>query len=90
MKRQRKCQDEGYDRFLFRATGGRGTGPVTDVELADNLIGELERLHAIEELLARSPENEDVPPGLADLLRDIRERARALLDLWWSAKERLR
>jgi hypothetical protein len=83
-------EKENYSRFLFRATGDRDMpGPLDDLGLSDNLRGELDRLHAISELLDYAQAN-PVPPGLPELVRDIWERATWLLDLWERGKKRER
>ncbi len=82
-------QEKDYTRFLFRATGPHKGGPVGDMDFQDNLHAELDRLHAMAELLDYAQAN-PVPPGTSELLRDIWERASRLLDLWARGKEKER
>ena len=70
--------------FLFRSTGGNTTRDALDMR--DNLSGELDRLRALRALIADCHESlePNVLGGLAELLRDVEERMRAILD-WFSA-----
>jgi hypothetical protein len=79
-------KEKDYGRFLFRATGPRDGERITSLDIVDNLRGELDRLHAMMELLDYAQAN-PVPPGTSELLRDIWERASWLLDLWPGLKE---
>ncbi len=85
----RENDKEDFSRFLFRATGPFKGGPLGDIDLIDNLRGELDRLHAMAELLDYAQAN-PVPPGASELLRDVWERASWLLDLWSRGKTKER
>jgi hypothetical protein len=80
-------KENDYRRFLFRSSEPQGRDKLTALDVIDNMRGELERLHAVAELLFLS-EPETIPPGTSELLRDIWERASKLLDLWQGLKEK--
>jgi len=74
-----------FREFVFRATG-KDTDPASfdRIDLFDNLVGELDRLAALAELLdCLHDESLDrrAVSGLALLLGDIRARMRKILDL---------
>lgn len=79
MKRTRPKID--LTRFLFRATGGEDLNSISEITVIDNLTTELDRLHALSELLSYA-EADRVLPGTSELLRDIWDRAWTILSLW--------
>ena len=76
-----KREPANVNRFLFRASEPNNPNRISDIELVDNIHGEIARLDAIENLLANS-EGEEIPDGLAEIIRDSRERIKAVIDLW--------
>jgi hypothetical protein len=71
-----------FREFVFRATG-KDTD-LDNLDLIDNLVAEVDRLGALEELLQSSRPEEFDPralSGVSLLLGDIRARMRAILDL---------
>ncbi len=76
---------DDFREFVFRATGkDTHPGNLDRIDLFDNLVGELDRLGALAELLD-SLQDESLDrravSGLALLLGDIRARMRKILDL---------
>jgi len=67
--------------FLFSSAGKPEPGPISPMDLIDNLGCELAKLHAVEELISWAV-GEEIPDGLAELIRGIRERALMQLQLW--------
>jgi hypothetical protein len=77
----RQREPPSYARFLFRHSIPDDPEAIDELDLIDNLQGELDRLHAIAELLEHA-EAEHIPPGTSQLLRDIWDRAHTILTLW--------
>lgn len=76
---------DDYREFLFRSTGkDTDIGNLDRIDVYDNLIGEIDRLGTVAELL-ESPGDEELSPrvgsGLALLLGDIGARMRSILEL---------
>jgi len=72
-----------FREFVFHATGkDTKLAPLSMLDLIDNLNAELERLHAITELLDRADDEVDhrTLSGTSSLLADIEARIRAILD----------
>jgi len=67
--------------FLFSSAGKPEPGPISAIDLLDNLGCELSKLHAIEDLLCWAV-GEEIPTGLPELIRGVRERAQMQLRLW--------
>jgi len=78
-----------YARFLFRESVPDNTQAFDELDLIDNLRGELDRLHAMAELL-QAAECEPIPPGTSQLLRDIWDRATTILTLWSETRTKQR
>ena len=78
-------KNDDFREFVFRATGKDTDFRNLDrIDLYDNLLGEVDRIGALAELLD-SARDEELDPrvgsGLALLLGDIRARMRTILDL---------
>lgn len=74
-----------YREFVFTATRkDTDVAKLDVVTLFDNMVGEIERLDALIELLTTINADEFEPrrlPGVALLLSDVRARMRTMLDL---------
>ena len=74
-----------YREFVFTATRKDTDVAKLDViTLFDNMVGEIDRLDALIELLTTINASEFEPrhlPGVASLLSDVRARMRTMLDL---------
>jgi len=82
MAKRSVVPSDEYREFVFRSSGRtRNLQNVSPVEIRDALLVELDRLRALRELMAGSPSalQLGVVRGLAEVLRDIDERMRAIL-----------
>lgn len=93
MKPHKSASTPGYRDFVFTATG-RDIDPkrLTGVDLYDNMVVELDRLHALADLLSLVNDEVDaqVASGLALLLKDVERRSRCILEAFDRCRSRTR
>lgn len=93
MKKRQSAPRPDFRGFIFTASG-KDVDPqaVTAIDLFDNMVVELDRLHALAELLAAVEDEVDarVASGLALLLKDIERRARCILESFDRCRSRAR